>query len=83
MGVDRLFSAQIADAARASENDVNEAVKSAKTAFERWAEVPARQRGALIQRCGELLKEHAEEIAKLTALETGKGFGFVIWVVFS
>lgn len=34
--------------------------------------MPARQRGALISKCGDALRAHADEIAKLTALETGK-----------
>lgn len=37
-----------------------------------WAALPARQRGALISKCGDALREHADELAKLTALETGK-----------
>ena len=48
------------------------AVKASKEAFASWADTPARQRGALIAKCGELLREHADELAKLTALETGK-----------
>jgi acyl-CoA reductase-like NAD-dependent aldehyde dehydrogenase len=31
-----------------------------------------RARGALVAKCGELLRAHVEELAQLTSLETGK-----------
>lgn len=62
----------VAHAARGEEHEVSAAVESAQKAFSSWSDVPARQRGALVARCGELLREHADEIARLTALETGK-----------
>jgi aldehyde dehydrogenase (NAD+) len=34
--------------------------------------MPVRQRGELVAKCGNLIKQHAEELANLTSLETGK-----------
>lgn len=62
----------VGEAARGSEREVNEAVSAAHAAFSSWADTPARLRGALVAKCGELIREHADEIARLTALETGK-----------
>lgn len=62
----------VARAGEGGAREVDAAVQAAQNAFKSWAATPARQRGALIARCGELLREHADEIAQLTALETGK-----------
>ena len=62
----------VASAARGEAAAVDSAVNAAHSAFKTWAAMPSRQRGALIAKCGDLLREHSEEIAKLTALETGK-----------
>ncbi len=52
--------------------DVDQAVQAAAKAQKDWAKMPARERGKLIYECGRILGEHVEELAKLTALETGK-----------
>ena len=53
-------------------DDVDRAVASAKAAQLVWAKVRARDRGKLVAACGARLAAHVEELARLTALETGK-----------
>ena len=62
----------IGHAADGDEADVNSAVQAAARAQPSWAHLPARQRGKLVQECARLLDEHAEELARLMVLETGK-----------
>lgn len=59
-------------AARANAEDVDAAVKAARQAQLTWREVAARERGRLVAECGRRLAAHVEELARLTALETGK-----------
>lgn len=63
---------EVARVAEGDAADVEAAVESAAAAQKEWANVPARKRGALVHQCAALLKEHAEELARLIALETGK-----------
>ncbi|MCX8118821.1 MAG: aldehyde dehydrogenase family protein, partial [Desulfobacterota bacterium] len=51
--------------------DVERAVRSAARAFEEWKRVPPRERGKVMTRIGEAIEARAEEIARITALETG------------
>lgn len=52
--------------------DVDAAVAAAEAARRAWASTPATERGRMITECGRRLEEHAEEMANLIALETGK-----------
>jgi len=63
---------QIGTASLGDKNDVDFAVRTATVAQKSWGALPVRQRGELIVRCGSLLKEHSEELAQITSLETGK-----------
>ncbi len=63
---------EIGRAADGDGTDVATAVESAATAQRAWAKLPARKRGALVAKCGALISAHAEELARLIALETGK-----------
>lgn len=63
---------EVAQAAEGDAADVNVAVAAADRAQKAWAKIPARKRGALVGQCAALLKEHAEELARLTSLESGK-----------
>ena len=60
--------------AAAGEDDVNTAVQAARTCFDsvEWRTLPARKRGAMLYRAGELLTERRDEIAKLETLHNGK-----------
>jgi aldehyde dehydrogenase (NAD+) len=63
---------EIGTAAFGEAEDVARAVEDAARAQREWAKLPARKRGALVQQCAALITEHAEELARLIALETGK-----------
>ncbi len=62
----------IGKAAAGDRDDVVSAVAAAKAAQPGWAGLSARERGKLIVECGRRLTEHAEELGRLVALETGK-----------
>ncbi len=64
----------IASVAAAGEDDVNAAVQAARSCFDssEWRTLPARKRGAMLYRAGELLTERRNEIAKLETLHNGK-----------
>ncbi len=62
----------IGQAADGDKDDVDRAVQSAHRAQQAWAQVPARDRGKLMQACARKLQDHAEELAQLLTLETGK-----------
>jgi len=62
----------IGQAAEAHEIDVNEAVESAHKAQKKWRHMDAARRGHLVSQCADLLEEHADELARLMTLETGK-----------
>ncbi|WAL39983.1 aldehyde dehydrogenase family protein [Brevibacterium sp. BRM-1] len=47
-------------------------IGSAAGAFEQWRTVPAPVRGRVVQRWGELLGEHKEDLAALVTVEAGK-----------
>lgn len=51
---------------------VDEAVQAAKRAQKEWALVPAPQRGEVLYRIGQIMKEQKEEISRLLTLENGK-----------
>lgn len=52
--------------------DVDAAVAAAESARRDWAATPATERGRMITECGRRLEQHAEELANLITLETGK-----------
>ena len=63
---------QVAEAAFGEAADVEAAVQGAYAAQKAWKKVNARDRGKLVVKCGQILAEHVEELARLIALETGK-----------
>jgi alpha-ketoglutaric semialdehyde dehydrogenase len=52
--------------------DVDEAVKAARQAFEKWRLVPAPKRGDLMKKVGDIMVDRKEEIAQLMTREMGK-----------
>lgn len=54
--------------------DVDQAVRAAHEAFvnPRWASMSYSQRGKLLHRLGELIAEHADELARYETLDNGK-----------
>jgi len=53
-------------------DDVNEAVREARTAFESWRLVPAPRRGDILRKVGDLMTARKESIARLMTQEMGK-----------
>ena len=58
----------------ATDEEMSQAVASAKVAFASWKEVAVPERSRLMLRYQALLKERHDEIATVLALETGKTF---------
>jgi len=59
-------------AARSRRKDVEAAIAAAHHAQVAWATTPAVQRGFILHQACNYLEQHAEEIARVVALETGK-----------
>ncbi|MFC4466421.1 aldehyde dehydrogenase family protein [Streptomyces xiangluensis] len=60
--------------AEAEASDVDAAVRAARDAFENsgWATLSGRERGRVLHRVAELIRENADEIATLESLDVGK-----------
>ncbi|WP_154223728.1 CoA-acylating methylmalonate-semialdehyde dehydrogenase [Marinicella rhabdoformis] len=58
----------------ATESEMEQAIASAKNAFETWKDVPVTKRARMMLQYQHLLKEHHDELAEILALETGKNF---------
>jgi (Z)-2-((N-methylformamido)methylene)-5-hydroxybutyrolactone dehydrogenase len=61
-------------AAHGTAEDVERAVTAARTAFEdpRWRDLSQTRRGRLLRNLGDLIGEHAEELARTETLDNGK-----------
>lgn len=55
-----------------SNSDVNDAVRSARQAFESWGSLPPGRRVELLVDCGRHLREHADELIELEVIDAGK-----------
>jgi succinate-semialdehyde dehydrogenase/glutarate-semialdehyde dehydrogenase len=56
----------------ASAEDLDRALDSARSGFEEWRRVSAWDRGAILKRTAELMRERADAIGRLITLEEGK-----------
>ncbi|WP_136440177.1 aldehyde dehydrogenase family protein [Pacificoceanicola onchidii] len=65
---------KIADVPHANPEDVDDAVRAARAAFESgpWARMTPVDRGKLVWRLGDLIEKHADELAQLESLDNGK-----------
>ena len=63
--------AQVADGRK---EDIDEAVKAARKAFESgpWKDMSASERGKLVWKIGDLILKYADELAELESLDNGK-----------
>jgi aldehyde dehydrogenase (NAD+) len=69
----------IATISEGTEIDVDRAVAAARRAFEgQWRTMRAAERGHILLRWAELLKQHADEIAALESLDAGKPIAAVL-----
>ena len=59
-------------ASKASENDVNKALKSAEKGLEVWKKTPPWERAKIIRRVADLMRERSDVLAKWLTLEVGK-----------
>ena len=63
--------AVIAEVPRGNAADVDRAVQAAARAFDTWKRIAPRERGKLMLRMADAIEAQAEEIARITALDTG------------
>ncbi len=65
---------EICQVAEADAADVDKAVSAARRALEHspWSTIRASQRGYLLYRLADLIEAHADELARLESLDTGK-----------
>ncbi|MGH8433894.1 MAG: aldehyde dehydrogenase family protein, partial [Pseudomonas sp.] len=61
----------LALAPKATHEEIEAAIASAKETFFSWREVPVSERARLMLRYQHLLKEHHDELAEILAKETG------------
>jgi phenylacetaldehyde dehydrogenase len=66
----------LASIAEGDAEDINRAVAAARAAFDDgpWGRLTASERGRIIWRIGDLILEHAEELAQLESLDNGKPY---------
>jgi alpha-ketoglutaric semialdehyde dehydrogenase len=57
---------------KSGKDDVEEAVRAARAAFEKWRLVPAPHRGDILRKVGDLMVARKEEIARVMTREMGK-----------
>jgi betaine-aldehyde dehydrogenase len=63
---------ELARAPISTPQDVDEAVRAARAAFESWSKTTPAQRAEVLLGMADVLEEHGEEIARLEALNAGK-----------
>ena len=66
----------LARVAEGDAEDIDRAVRAARRAFEEgpWSRMTPSERGRIIWRIGDLILEHADELAQLESLDNGKPF---------
>jgi len=60
---------------KGNHEDVANAVAAAEAKFESWSETPAPQRGVILLRAAQLLRENKEKLAREMTMEMGKVIG--------
>ena len=70
----------LARVAEGDAEDIDRAVRAARTAFDEgpWGRITPSERGRIIWRIGDLILEHAEELAQLESLDNGKAYGMAL-----
>ena len=70
----------LANVAEGDAEDINRAVSAARIAFESgpWSRMTPSDRGRLIWKIGDLILQHAEELAQLESLDNGKPVGVAL-----
>ena len=65
----------IGDLPHATPPDLDRALEAARDVFPKWRAVPAQERGRIMKRTADLMRERADDIARLATLEMGKPVG--------
>jgi len=70
----------LAHVAEGDAEDIDRAVKAARKAFDEgpWGRITPSERGRIIWRIGDLILEHAEELAQLESLDNGKPYAVAL-----
>ena len=70
----------LARVAEGDAEDIDRAVRAARAAFDDgpWGRMTPSERGRIIWRIGDLILEHAEELAQLESLDNGKPYGVAL-----
>src|SRR6202522_2472396 len=70
----------LAQVAEGDAEDIDRAVRAARKAFEEgpWSRMTPSERGRIIWRIGDLILEHAEELAQLESLDNGKPYAVAL-----
>jgi phenylacetaldehyde dehydrogenase len=69
----------LARVAEGDAEDINRAVRAARSAFDGpWSRMTPSDRGRIIWRIGDLILEHAEELAQLESLDNGKPYAVAL-----
>jgi phenylacetaldehyde dehydrogenase len=70
----------LASVAEGDAEDIDRAVRAARTAFDEgpWGRITPSERGRIIWRIGDLILEHAEELAQLESLDNGKPYAVAL-----
>jgi acyl-CoA reductase-like NAD-dependent aldehyde dehydrogenase len=77
----RTYEAQGANVARASRKDVRDAVRAARAAFPKWADLTAYNRGQVIYRIAEMLEARRAEFSELCSgpKEVDRAVDRLVW----
>ncbi len=70
--LDPATGRRIASVRQASAEDYERCAESAREAFLRWRKVPAPQRGEIVRRMGNAIREKKDPLGRLITLEMGK-----------
>ena len=72
--------AALASVAEGDAEDIDRAVQAARAAFDEgpWGRITPSERGRIIWRIGDLILEHAEELAQLESLDNGKPYAVAL-----
>lgn len=62
----------LSEIADATENDVNDAVKAAKKAFETWSKTTPAERASLLNKIADIIDENTEYLATIETMDNGK-----------
>src|SRR5579863_8511110 len=70
----------LAHVAEGSAEDIDRAVRAARKAFDHgpWGRMTPSERGRIIWRIGDLILEHAQELAQLESLDNGKPYAVAL-----